>query len=257
MARGWFASAVVACVVVAGCGAASVRPPARIRATLAPAHALNPADLARSAQVLRRRLTIAHIAGAQIAPTTLGGLVVTLPSAQRAALHDLGARGILELRPLLEQLVVTGGSCRPGVNPTGAANPPGTTIACSPDGTSAYLLGALVLDSAGVTNARAVRDPISRTWKVLMTCTAAAAHALAAAMRQLAGQRLALTVDGSVLASPVVAGVISGRTVEITAAYAAGEADALVHAVADGTLPAAFHVTSVVAANPGTHTAGG
>lgn len=257
MARGWLASAIVACVVVGGCTDSAVQPSSRVRATLAPAHALSNDDLSQSVQVLRHRLALAHVTGAQVAPTALGGLAVTLPRERRALLLRLGARGVLELRPLVSQLVVTGGSCRPGVNPTGARNPPGTTIACSPDGTSAYVLGGLVLDSSGVIDARAVRDAISRTWKVLMTCTAAAAQSLAAAMQKLAGQRLALTVDGTVLASPVVAGVIRGRTAEITAAYAAGEADALVHAVSDGTLPVTFHVTSVVAATSDTHTSGG
>jgi preprotein translocase subunit SecD len=248
MARGWLAGAVVACVIVGGCSGSAPAPAPQLRATLAPAHALSAADLARSVQVVRQRLALAHVSGAQVVPTTLGGLVVTLPRERRATLPMLAARGLLELRPLVSQLVVTGGSCRPGVNPNGAADPPGTTIACSPDGTSAYLLAGLVLDSSGITGARAVRDAITRTWKVLLTCTATAAQSLAAAMQQLGGQRLALSLDGTVLASPIVAGVISGRTAEFTAAYAAAEANELVHAVSDGTLPVAFHVTSVAPA---------
>jgi preprotein translocase subunit SecD len=256
MAPGWLAGVVVTCVIVSGCTDSAEQPVTRVRATFAPAHALSTGELAQSAQVLRHRLAVAHVSGAQVSATTLGGVVVTVPDERRAVLHSLGARGILELRPLISQLVVTGGSCRPGVNPTGAADPPGTTIACSPDGTSAYLLGGLVLDSSGITGARAVRDAITRTWKVQMTCTATAAQSLAAAMQQLGGQRLALSLDGIVLASPVVAGVISGRIAEITAAYAAGEASVLVHAVSGGTLPVAFHVTSVAAATPAARTSG-
>ena len=256
MARGWLAGAMVVCAILSGCADSAAPAAARLRATFAPAHALSTGELAQSVLVLRQRLAVARVRGAQVSPTALGGVAVTVPTQQRSVLRGLGARGILELRPLISQLVVTGGSCRPGVNPTGAADPPGTTIACSPDGTSAYLLGGLVLDSAGVTGARAVRDAITRTWKVLLSCTAEAAQSLAAAMQQLGGQRLALSLDGTVLASPVVAGVIEGRTAEITAAYAAGEANALVHAVSGGTLPVAFHVTSVVSA-PATRTPGG
>jgi preprotein translocase subunit SecD len=245
MARSRLVGAVVACVIVSGCSASTKSPAPQLRATLAPAHALSKADLARSVQVIRHRLAAAHVPGAQVVPTSLGGLVVTLPRERRAMLPTLAARGLLELRPLVTQIVVTGGSCRPGVNPNGGANPPGTTIGCSPDGTSAYLLAGLVLDSSGITGARAVRDAITRTWKVLLTCTESAAQSLAAAMQQLGGRRLALSLDGTVLASPIVAGVISGRTAEFTAAYAAAEANELVHAVSDGTLPVAFHVTSV------------
>jgi preprotein translocase subunit SecD len=115
---------------------------------------------------------------------------------------------------------------------------------CSPDGTSEFRLGPVVLDSAGVRSARAQRDPVSRTWKVRLTCTPSAAESLAAATAgsaPAAAGRLAITVDGTVLASPVIAGAITGREVEITAAYETGQAKHLVAALTREPLPVAFH----------------
>jgi preprotein translocase subunit SecD len=229
--------AAVVCLLVAGCSSAPEHRPARVHTTFVPASALSADELQRSAAVLRTRLHLAHVEGASVTVTTFGGLRVSVPRTAAPRLRGLGDRDLVELRPVLAQTVVTGGPCRPGP----AAQPTGAVHGCSPDGTSEYLLGGLVLDSTGVRSAHAERDPVSRTWKVQLTCSPAAAAALATATASASGSRLAITVDGTVLASPVVAGAITGRDVEITAAYETGQAKHLVVVLTREALPVAFH----------------
>jgi hypothetical protein len=236
----WGALVAASCIGLVACSSVASHSPARDRVTFVPASAVSASELGRSAAVLRTRLAHAHVRGASVAVTTFGSLLVLAPRTAATTLINLGRPDLLEMRPMLAETVVTGGSCRPGPA-SGAGYPPGTVLGCSPDGTAEYALGGLALDSSGIASARARRDPISRTWKVQLTCTKAGAASVAATTARLSGDRLAITVDGTVIASPVVAGAITGRVVEITAAYDAAQAEQLVALVAGGTLPVAFH----------------
>lgn len=241
------AGAVVATLSGSGPGSDRVVPagadtPARL--TLAPVHALSPAEREATAQVLRQRLDAAGLGRVQL---TVGAdsveLVVRPSDLDLAGLlterGDLQLRQVLAVSPDAGTGGVTGpigtatdlsaattllerGDCAqpaPAGPPAGgadgaAAPPPGSyLVACDAASSLKYLFAPSALGSSAVTSARATLDPVARQWSVLVTLSATGAEAWHSLTAQAARQPSLARCSASPAGCNAIGIVIDGRTV--------------------------------------------
>lgn len=238
---------VALCCLLTGCSAAPPTPKTA-QATLTPYRALSATELAQSAAIVRHRLALVHATPNTVEPSA-GGLTVTVPRAAADRITDVGDRDLLGLRLVLSESVATGAVCAPAGSDVDPIYRPSEPItACSADGTLTYQLGPVVLDSNDIVSARAVRDEISGTTKIYLTCTLAAGRRLADATGQHNHDQLAIEVDRVVIGTPVIDGPITGNSAEITGGYQTEEAEQLARLLSSEVLPVGFTLAWI--ANP-------
>ncbi|MDN4479681.1 SecDF P1 head subdomain-containing protein [Demequina muriae] len=109
----------------------------------------------------------------------------------------------------------------------------GFAAACSADGSEIFLLGATALDGTDVESVEVTRDDETGD-AVTLTFSEAGTQALADLTEEAVGQpqpgnRIAIVVDGTVLASPVVQSAITNGLISVFG----GTGDDVVQAIAD------------------------
>jgi preprotein translocase subunit SecD len=214
------------------------------------------ARLQDAAAVMRLRL--ASVDRRATVAVQEGRLVVEAPPAAAAQVRALGSPGQLEMRPVMEERVVTGpGTVASSGQPYSARvfaaldcsvrsavavlDPSREAVACSHDGTTKYHLGPARLVGAGVKGAA------TRPAGVEIEFTTTGQTQFTDLTRDLVGlptptNRLAVVVDGLVVSAPTIQGVITGPT-QITGAFTPQQAKTLATTLRYGGLPFAFAIS--------------
>ena len=238
----WLAVVALA-VAVTGCDGGSPKPgpttpPATSLAVAATVRATvtdRSVDMVAVARTLRARF---EAVGAPSSGAT-SGRAVTFALSRRltpAELAGLGRAGVLAFRPVLEQSAPK--SC-PGAAAGGSLTAP--VVLCSADGDVQYSLGPAELTGTDVKGATARHEPSQSAWVVELEF--ANAQRWAEVTGRLAGQQLAIVLDGEVRSAPQVHERIEGGQATMSGDLTEEEARLLVAIVRSGALPATVTLT--------------
>ncbi|MCQ4044219.1 protein translocase subunit SecD [Streptantibioticus rubrisoli] len=147
-------------------------------------------------------------------------------------------------------------------NPTQMANaglgakPTDTTVACSQDGKTKYILGPSQVDGKQVTGAKSVYDTQSgEGWIVTLEFSSAGGKKFADVTGQLAKQQppnnqFAIVLDNQVVSAPSVSQPITGGSAQIYGNFTQQSSEDLANVLSYGALPLSFSTSDVTTVSP-------
>ncbi|MEU1624614.1 protein translocase subunit SecD [Streptomyces sp. NPDC020096] len=147
-------------------------------------------------------------------------------------------------------------------NPTQMANaglgakPTDTTLACSQDGKTKYILGPAQVDGKQVTGAKSVYDTQSGAgWIVTLEFNSAGGKKFADITGQLAKQQppnnqFAIVLDNQVVSAPSVSSPITGGSAQIYGSFTQQTSGDLANVLSYGALPLSFSTSDVTTVSP-------
>jgi preprotein translocase subunit SecD len=220
--------------------------------TLVPDHPLTDSALGTAVDILRHRLDVLGVSGAELS-THDGEIEVNAPGLSSDEVAAVAVRGVLQYR--LVDSTQAADSC-----PTAGGELPATdgTTACNAEGTGEYTLGPVALDNSDVQSADVTQNTTVGGWLVLITFDRAGAgkfHTLTAAAASGAPAHcqptpdcgaIAIVVDGTVVEAPSVqkrGGIEGGQTQITENSMTKEEAQTLAAIVQTNPLPTAFSVS--------------
>lgn len=166
-------------------------------------------------------------------------------------LAGLGRAGVLAFRPVAEQVAPDEGAtgdCRdPRVRQRIAAASGGTgsldaaVVLCDADGTGKYVVGPATLTGHDVKTASAQREEVTQEWTVALEFTSA--RQWADVTERLAGESLAIVLDGEVQSAPTIQERITSGSAQVSGDFTEEEARLLAATLRFGALPATVTLT--------------
>lgn len=186
-----------------------------------------PAQLRQAAAILRKRLSVYGCRS----DVSVEGSRLRVSASHDALTHldELIAPGELQFREVLE----TAGQCLPVSRAAPAA---AELTACSRDGSEQYRLGLAEVVGSDVKGAVAQQDQQLHQWQVLISFTKTGQRRFTDLTTQLISKRLAIVLDGEVIAAPTIQAQIDGAA-QVTGSFTADSAQALAALLRYGALP--------------------
>ncbi len=136
------------------------------------------------------------------------------------------------------------------------AKPTDTTVACSQDGKTKYILGPSQVDGKQVTGAKSVYDTQSgEGWIVTLEFSSAGGKKFADVTGQLAKQQppnnqFAIVLDNQVVSAPSVSQPITGGSAQIYGNFTQQSSEDLANVLSYGALPLSFATSDVTTVSP-------
>jgi preprotein translocase subunit SecD len=220
--------------------------------TLVPDHPLTDSALGTAVDILRHRLDVLGVSGAELS-THDGEIEVNAPGLSSDEVAAIAVRGVLQFRLVDSRQAAD--SC-----PNASGEIPATAgaIACSAEGATQYTLGSVALDNSDIKSADVVQNTNTGGWLVQVTFDSAGAgkwHTLTAAAAgggQLANcqphdcNAIAFILDGTVIEAPSVeqqGGIAGGETQIVTGASTKEAAQVVAALAVTSPLTTAFSVS--------------
>ncbi|WP_269854924.1 protein translocase subunit SecD [Streptomyces sp. RPT161] len=136
------------------------------------------------------------------------------------------------------------------------AQPTDTTVACSQDGKTKYILGPAQVDGKQVSGAKSVYDTQSgEGWIVTLEFSSAGGKKFADVTGQLAKQQppnnqFAIVLDNQVVSAPSVSSAITGGSAQIYGNFTQQSSEDLANVLSYGALPLSFNTSDVTTVSP-------